>query len=76
METAGPLLRELRQRIAAKADSIDFSAIDSVDSTILAVILACLREARRQGVALRISGLPPRIRTLADLYGVAPFVPV
>ncbi len=75
VETAGTLLRELKPRIAAKVETLDFSRIEAVDSTILAVILACIREARQQGYALRITGLPVSVRTLADLYGVASLLP-
>jgi phospholipid transport system transporter-binding protein len=44
------------------------------DSSALAVLLECRREAQRAGpTASRSRGLSPRLRELAGLYGVRAF---
>lgn len=71
---AASILDELKPRIAKKIPLLDFSGVAQVDSTALALILSCMREAEQQNYRLRLSGLPASITTLADLYGVAPFL--
>lgn len=53
----------------------DASALTEFDSSALAVLLACRREALAAGKAFSVSGLPPRLRQLAGLYGVAELIP-
>lgn len=54
----------------------DASALQQFDSSTLAVLLACRREALKHGKAFSVAGLPERLRTLATLYGVAELLPV
>lgn len=49
---------------------IDASPLQSFDSSALAVLLACRREAVRLGRQLQVQGLSPRLQVLASLYGV------
>ena len=53
----------------------DASALQTFDSSALAVLLACRREALAAGKTFSVQGLPPRLRQLATLYGVAELVP-
>ncbi|MEN9888770.1 MAG: hypothetical protein RL559_807 [Pseudomonadota bacterium] len=65
--------RELVQAIAASQDRVlllDASPLAQFDSSALAVLLACRREASQQGRSLQVQGLPQRLRELARLYGV------
>ena len=66
-------------RCAAQAGSaavVDAGALAQFDSSALAVLLECRREAAGAGPRLsRSSGLPPRLRELAALYGVAELLP-
>lgn len=71
---AALILKELKPYIAKKVPLLDFSDVAQVDSTALALILSCKRAAEQQNYRLRLSGLPTSITTLADLYGVAPFL--
>lgn len=73
--SAASLLTEITPHIAAKIPSLDFSGAGHVDSTVLALILSCMREARQQNYSLRFSGFPPNITTLAELYGITPLLP-
>ena len=53
----------------------DASALQQFDSSALAVLLECRREALAHGQASRWHSLPPRLRELAALYGVAELLP-
>ena len=55
--------------------TIDASALQDFDSSALAVLLSVRRAAVAQGKALHVMGLPPRLRELAGLYGVADLLP-
>lgn len=74
LANAASIFDELKPRLAEKIPQLDFSAVAHVDSTALALILSCMREAEHQNYRLRLTGFPTSITTLADLYGVAPFL--
>ncbi len=71
---AASILAELKPHIANKLPLLDFSGVKQGDSTVLALILSCKREAAQYHYPLRFSGFPASIITLADLYGVTPFI--
>lgn len=49
---------------------VDGSALKRFDSSALAVLLECRRQAARFGRAWRCQGLPGRLTDLATLYGI------
>jgi phospholipid transport system transporter-binding protein len=49
----------------------DASALQQFDSSALAVLLECRREALVLGRSFAVAGMPPRLHELAGLYGVA-----
>jgi phospholipid transport system transporter-binding protein len=53
----------------------DASALRSFDSSALAVLLECRREALALGKTFAVSHLHPRLRALATLYGVGELLP-
>jgi phospholipid transport system transporter-binding protein len=53
----------------------DASALAQFDSSALAVLLECRREALALGKGFSVAHLPPRLRELAGLYGVAELLP-
>jgi phospholipid transport system transporter-binding protein len=53
----------------------DASALGRFDSSALAVLLECRREALAQGKTFAVSRLHPRLRALATLYGVGELLP-
>ena len=53
----------------------DASALRHFDSSALAVLLECRREALALGKRFAVSQLHPRLRALATLYGVAELLP-
>jgi phospholipid transport system transporter-binding protein len=48
----------------------DASALQQFDSSALAVLLECRRQAMAAGKAFAVHGAPARLLELADLYGV------
>lgn len=68
----------LRQGLAGQNGSstvVDASALAQFDSSALAVLLECRRESSALGRGFAVKGLPPRLRELASLYGVAGLLP-
>ena len=77
-DQAGACARMLTQAVRSGADRqavADASALDQFDSSALAVLLECRREALAGGKRFAVRGLPPRLRELATLYGVAELLP-
>ena len=79
---AVPCARMLAQGIQAETGEVvvaDASALGAeaarFDSSALAVLLECRREALALGKGFAVRGLPARLRELAGLYGVAELLP-
>jgi phospholipid transport system transporter-binding protein len=54
---------------------VDASALQQFDSSALAILLECRRQALAAGKAFSVQGAPERLLQLADVYGVAPLIP-
>ena len=70
--------RMLGQAVRASGDAlavVDASALERFDSSALAVVLDCRREALALGKRFVVRGLPERLRALASLYGVGQLLP-
>jgi phospholipid transport system transporter-binding protein len=77
-EEAPACVRMLQEGIAGHNGSstvVDASALDQFDSSALAVLLECRREATALGRGFAVKGLPARLRELGALYGVAALLP-
>lgn len=70
-------LRMLVQALSGESTAAiaDASALRKFDSSALAVLLACRREAQVMGKTFSVRGLPTRLRSLAALYGVGELLP-
>jgi len=70
------IARGLKTRVMSEAAAVvlDATALTQFDSSALAVMLACRREARAAGKTFSVQGLPARLSQLASLYGVAELV--
>jgi phospholipid transport system transporter-binding protein len=68
------LLEEAKAHVAS-VRSIDLGEVTELDSSLLALLLAWIREAKTRGATLTLSRLPPDLGTLAQLYGVAELLP-
>lgn len=75
MSEARVTLERLRPLLAAADEPvIDASALHELDSAAVAVLLDCQRQAHARGKSLRVTGAPPKLSQLAELYGVAPLL--
>jgi phospholipid transport system transporter-binding protein len=69
------LLEEARAPLAEGVRAVDLGEVTELDSSLLAVLLAWLREAKGGGRELSFAHLPQDLVTLAQLYGVAQLLP-
>jgi phospholipid transport system transporter-binding protein len=53
----------------------DAGSLSKFDSSVLAVLLECRREALAVGKTFSVSRMPVKLRELAALYGVAELLP-
>lgn len=71
-----PAVFEAGVRYLAAADlEVDFSQVESVDSTAVSLLLGWMRAARTHQRTLRVQGLPAELVSLAQLYGVTDLLP-
>jgi phospholipid transport system transporter-binding protein len=76
-ESAAAFSQTLRQAVLAQPVDVvaDAGALTEFDSSALAILLECRREALAAGKSFSVRGAPPRLRQLAGLYGVADLIP-
>ena len=69
--------RGLKTQVSAQPASVvlDASALTQFDSSALAVMLACRRDAAAAGKSFAVHGLSAQLSQLAGLYGVAELFP-
>jgi phospholipid transport system transporter-binding protein len=74
---AAACCRMLAQGLRAEPAAVvaDAGAVERFDSSALAVLLECRRDALALGKTLSVKAMPPRLRELAGLYGVAELLP-
>lgn len=73
---AAQLARGLQQAVLAAPGEVvaDASALQQFDSSALAVLLECRRQALAGGKAFSVQGAPGQLLRLASLYGVAELI--
>ena len=59
--------------IQSGASEIDMSALLTVDSSAVAVMLTWQRQAQSANLALRFVGVPASLKSLVALYGLTEF---
>ena len=64
-------VQSMRSAPVAQTWMIDASELTQFDSSALAVLLSCRREALALGHVLRVEHMPPKLQQLAGLYGVS-----
>ena len=76
-DLAARFVLDLKRQVQLQAGAVvaDASALQTFDSSALAVLLECRRGALAAGKTFSVQGLPPRLRQLATLYGVAELIP-
>lgn len=76
LANAARVLEEGRQHLAEGARMVDFGEVTEMDSALLALALAWLREAREAKRELAFANLPESLQTISRLYGVDTLLPV
>lgn len=65
---------EVERLVAALAAEdqpvLDASGLQTLDTSVIAVLLECRRVAQAAGKTLQVVGAPPKLGQLAKLYGV------
>ena len=75
LANAAALLDEGRRYLAEGVRSVDLGEVTELDSTLLALALAWLREARSAKREIAFANPPEAMQTLARLYGVEELLP-
>jgi phospholipid transport system transporter-binding protein len=70
------LLEEGRRHVEEGVRTVDLGEVTEMDSALLALLLAWLREAKARSQRLEFTRLPDALRTIARLYGVDGLIPV
>ena len=70
LANAAALLDEGRRHLAEGVRSVDLGEVTELDSSLLALALAWLREARAAKREVAFANPPEAMQTLARLYGV------
>jgi phospholipid transport system transporter-binding protein len=69
------VLEEGRQHLAEGARTVDLSEVTELDSSLLAMLFAWLRDAQRRQREIDFANLPEGLQTIARLYGVNGLLP-
>jgi phospholipid transport system transporter-binding protein len=69
------MLAQALRSVTGKQAVCDASELRQFDSSALAVLLECRREAMALGKSFAVSHMQPRLRSLAVLYGVSELLP-
>ena len=70
------LLEEGRRHLEEGVSTVDLSEVTDMDSALLALLLAWLRESKTRQRELVFANLPEALSTIARLYGVDSLLPV
>jgi phospholipid transport system transporter-binding protein len=71
ISTVTALLAQCRAMLAPGACVLDFKAVTAVDSSAVALVLECMREAQLRDFTLTLANLPGALQNLAQLYAVS-----
>lgn len=75
MATAARWIERGRAEVRAGDLVVDLSGVTAADSSALALLFDWIRIARASGHAVRHTGMPAGMRSLATLYGVDELLP-
>ena len=64
------VLEEGRRHLEDGVESVDLAGVTEMDSALLALLLAWMREAKSRDRSLALANPPQALSTIARLYGV------
>ena len=70
------MLEEGRRHFEEGVRTVDLAEVTDMDSSLLALMLAWLRDAKTRSRELTFANPPESLRTIARLYGVDGLLPV
>ena len=70
------LLDEGRRHLAEGVQTVDLAEVSEMDSALLALLLAWLRDAKARDQSIAFTNAPASLVTIARLYGVDRLIPV
>jgi phospholipid transport system transporter-binding protein len=76
LANAARVLEEGRQHLAEGARTVDLGEVTEMDSSLLALALAWLRDARAAKRELAFANVPEALQTLSRLYGTEDLLPI
>ncbi len=74
LDTVGAL-REAAHASVRGETTIDLSGVTQADSAALALLIDLCRVAKARNAALRVTGMPEGLKSLAALYNVEDLIP-
>ena len=75
LSNVASLLEEGRRHLGEGVQTVDLGEVSEMDSALLALLLAWLRDARARDKPVVFANLPESLRTIAKLYGVDALLP-
>ena len=75
LANAAAVLEEGRRHLADGVRTIDLGEVSEMDSALLALLLAWLRDAKARQQEVSFTNLPASLQTIARLYGVDRLLP-
>ncbi len=76
LANAAQVLDEGRQHLAEGVRTVDLGEVTDMDSALLALVLAWLRDAKAAERDLAFANVPEALQTLSRLYGVEELLPL
>lgn len=76
LANVGAILEEGRRHLEEGVRTVDLGEVTEMDSSLLAAMLAWMRDARSRSRELAFTNLPESLQTIARLYGVDSLIPV
>jgi len=70
------LLEEGTRHLEEGVQTVDLGEVSELDSALLALLLAWLRDAKSRGRQIAFANLPESAQTIARLYGVHGLLPL
>lgn len=70
------LLEEGRRHLSEGVQTVDLAEVSEMDSALLALLLAWMREAKSREQTLAFANPPESLVTIARLYGVERLIPL
>jgi phospholipid transport system transporter-binding protein len=69
------IMEEGRRHLEEGVRTVDLGEVSDLDSSLLAMLFAWLRDAKARGREVVFANLPESLRTIARLYGVDGLLP-